>query len=322
MGFPKVRKHILLPDLQRPQTLATACASTTAIYLLGGIENFYSSSPVFAPFVRMTIPANYALERASWEQLPTPPRPRFFSASVFVREKLFVVGGSDGSSRHTGRPWLDIYDPANASWSAGPDAPGPMAGCTATVLGNFIHVIGWRNQTDTRTYGTASYHRFDLNANTWSASTPPLAPDGKFGPTSAVALGGKLYLLTGVAGTQMFDPDQNTWWATTPQPIQVGGMSRSVVRIQPSLALVFGLEIFDTYASPGTSQTSTAILAYYAGENRWIRLPDALGAVSGSTSAAAVVTSGRSGLVVVAGGASSMPAPPTAKGEFFGFDLA
>jgi len=202
-----------------------------------------------------------------------------WNSIVYSSGKLYKIGGYNATSAAV-RPYLDIYDIATNTWSAGPDMPGNRTGIDAVVIGGKIYVAGG----GTASGGTAqtTLYIFDIAANTWSTGAVPLQTARM--DYAGVAIGTKYYLIGGYSGTTYlntmvsYDTATNTWDTTLP--------SMSVARRWGSAGVIGG----KIYVAGGFSSSTVGTLAtqvYDPALNTWssyASLPSSLpGGASGLT---------------------------------------
>ncbi|MEJ7648957.1 MAG: hypothetical protein WKF57_07995 [Nakamurella sp.] len=137
------------------------------------------------------------------------------SSAVFDGQKLYSVGGYDGSDDLNS---LFAYDPQAASWSTlAPATDAREAGQIASIGGTLIWTGGWgaSGAPDGKT------EIYDPAANSWStgaANPKPQAAAGK------ATIGSKLYLVGGCAAAcgsktvQVYDAAANSWTSAADYP--------------------------------------------------------------------------------------------------------
>lgn len=146
-------------------------------------------------------------EAPGWGRLPDLPRPRGeFAAAVGARVgdcppenpacsaspvRLFVMGGIGGLGRTVDT--VDIYDPEEEAWSAGPSLPEKRHHPAAAGWGGLVYLSGGSTSATDWT----PLDNFWVLAPTESSWGPlPAMPEGRMGH-QMVALDGKLYVIGG-----------------------------------------------------------------------------------------------------------------------------
>ncbi|HNS51923.1 MAG TPA: kelch repeat-containing protein [Anaerolineae bacterium] len=126
-------------------------------------------------------------------------------ALVYAGGKLFKIGGRNAGVK----AWLDVYDIATGTWSAGPDMPGPRTWIDAVAIDGRVYVAGgWS------TYAQPTLYIYDPASNSWSTGAP--MPEPRFA-YAGVALGGRYYVIGGTNGLSYqktlwaYDPATNSW---------------------------------------------------------------------------------------------------------------
>ncbi|HEX9712863.1 MAG TPA: kelch repeat-containing protein [Actinomycetota bacterium] len=171
-------------------------------------------------------------EASAWERLPDLPRPRGeFAAAVGARVgdcppenpacvaspvRLFVMGGLGGLGRTIDA--VDIYDPEDRSWSAGPALPEKRHHPAAAGWGGLVYLSG----------GSTSSTDWTPLANLWALSPTGDAweqltqmPEGRMGH-KMIALDGKLFVVGGrgeSSNVLIYDIAQRAWSIGAEMPI-------------------------------------------------------------------------------------------------------
>ena len=109
------------------------------IYLIGGSKPFNPNDPSFVPNVNEV----YDPSTDSWTTKTPPPTQVSSYASAVVDNKIYVIGGWNGSRIHINQ----IYNPETDTWSFGSQIPnagaGAAAGATTGVMApKRIYVLG------------------------------------------------------------------------------------------------------------------------------------------------------------------------------------
>lgn len=169
-----------------------------------------SSNVLAAPFRLSVFP---------WVAKNTMPTARSGFAAAQLNGLIYVCGGSvqnTGSIPGPETNMVEIFDPATATWSAGPSMPTARIGATAAVLGGKLYVIGGDNLLAPG--GTGIVEQFDPVSGTWSQLTSmPTARAFAAG----VVIGTQIVVAGGasggfdVAATEAYDAT-NGWVAFSP----------------------------------------------------------------------------------------------------------
>ena len=161
----------------------------------------------------------YTPSTNSWALGPSPlPAARMRNigpgACVAVKDKIYVVGGHDGSNV---KKWVDIYSTTTDAWSTGPDLPIAISYWygVETVRG-LIYAIGGHT-------GVQRKEVFRLDPNNLAAgwTSRKLKPTATSGFGSAVlddriwCLGGNNSSDTPCNVVEVYDPVANTWASRT-----------------------------------------------------------------------------------------------------------
>lgn len=315
MPTPILRKHDAVHDLPSARCAHSMCATSDAFYVLGGAHRYGMDDSV----LRMQVPPAFSPKTAVWDTLAPLPRPRSFAACVCLDQKIYLMGGvTAGAGDPLGGntvAWVDIYDIASNTWSAGPDLPYSVRFAGAAILGRNIHMVG----------GLTPSHQGDrpgthliLNLDTNAWSTPQATSTQDYIEWQCVvAVGAKLYAIAGMGPSgsgisQVYDPVSGSWSQIAPFPgASHGGGAAAVVG---SSIVVFG-QIGDP-----------SLWLYDTSTNTWSQdSNDPLVTVIPGACAAAFITMSNAVLAVVSGGATlnswSTKFVPVIKAEIFGYQV-
>jgi hypothetical protein len=132
-----------------------------------------------------------------------------FHSVVYAGGKLYKIGGYNGTAAQA---WLDIYDVAGNTWTAGADMPAALYYIDCEAISGKIYCAGGY----TGSAGTDTLYIYDIAGNSWS--TGATLPAARYNYASA-QVGGKYYVLGGYttgyeATILVYDPVANTWDAT------------------------------------------------------------------------------------------------------------
>jgi hypothetical protein len=153
---------------------------------------------------------------SGWQDLANVPAGRGVRAPsvVYWDGKLYKIGGY-GYVGGTGaaRAWLDIYDIATNSWTAGADMPAARYWIDCEAIDAKIYCAGGYLSA-----GTNTLYIYDIATNAWS--TGATLPANRYNYASA-KVGGKYYVIGGYTTTYQatmlaYDPVTNTWDSTLP----------------------------------------------------------------------------------------------------------
>lgn len=174
-----------------------------------------------------------------------------YHSVVHYNGKLYKIGGEDG----TVRAYLDIYDMATNTWSAGTDMTAARMGIKAVEIGGKIYVAGGGPTTST---ASNTLYIYDPALNSWT--TGANLPANRVSYAGA-AVGGKYYVIGGGTSSSTYlntiyayDPATNTWDTTLPNMTSarlnamagvIGGKIYVVGGRSASSTFVNTVEIFD-----------------------------------------------------------------------------
>ncbi|HYU33744.1 MAG TPA: hypothetical protein VEW48_16445, partial [Thermoanaerobaculia bacterium] len=205
------------------------------------------------------------------ESSPASSPERFANAVVVeARGRLYRVGGTEGNAA-TNR--VDVYDPGQSQWTAGPKLPHAVESAQGAAVGGRIYVFGGRPGADQPPVGYTQV--FDIEAGTWKvlaqAALPVPVAEG-----TAAAVDEKIYVISGwrsknnknelSAAVQIFDTQQASWSEGASAALPAAGACAVAVDDE---VLVIGGRL-----SGKTVTRRTAV--YDVRSNQWSTGPDTL----------------------------------------------
>jgi len=189
-------------------------------------------------------------------------------AAAEANGKLYVIGGQTAISpaTYSNRVWE--FDPANNSWAAKTDLPGPARGSlAATTINNRIFVTGGFD-------GAGPVNRldiFDPVADSWSSGQAMNVPRYAHKTTTA---NGKLYLIGGIdsTGSTILDPREYDIQTNLWQAMAGPGFIASPVSDHAFVA--HGNELYVIGGTTATGPTRQ-VIRFMLDQALWGALPDA-----------------------------------------------
>jgi hypothetical protein len=164
---------------------------------------------------RVNLNEMYDPDADTWTTKSSMPTARNACYGATVSDKVYIVGGYDGSSRLNK---VEEYDATADTWHVCPTMTYERTVPAAAGLKGKLYVAGGF----TGTSYPATVERYDPVAGTWDTVAP--MPTGRSG-LAAAALNGKLYAMGGWTGSEpthtemeMYDPDGDTWTSLAPMP--------------------------------------------------------------------------------------------------------
>jgi N-acetylneuraminic acid mutarotase len=165
----------------------------------------------------------FSIINPAWKTRASMPALRKMMGSVTVNGKIYVIGGSDGT---TLRDETMVYDPATDSWEFASSIPTDRSRLTVNAVNGKIYAIGGDNLGELDTV-----EEYDPATDTWTTKTPMSTE--RSGLASG-AVNGKIYAIGGktnvpVMTVEEYDPATNTWATKTPMPTGRRGLAAAVV---------------------------------------------------------------------------------------------
>jgi len=169
------------PALPEPRGAHAVAAMGDILYAVGGMTEEGVSADLLQLDLREETPM--------WQHLKPAPTPREHLAMNIVDGKLYVSGGRQRTLTSNLKS-LEIYDPAEDTWTTGPPLPTARGGVVGGSLGRFFIVFGGEQLSGTFDEAEA----FDTQLQKW-ITLPPM-PTARHG-LGAATIGNTVYVLGG-----------------------------------------------------------------------------------------------------------------------------
>lgn len=148
--------------------------------------------------------------RYAWAVKTSMPTGRYYLSSAVVGDKIYCIGGSDGSRTVSNN---EVYDPQTDSWKTEAPMPTARAGLGIVAVNDKIYAIGGYN--DSSKYLGVN-EMYDPMTDTWKEKKE--MPQGRSSFATAV-LNGKIYVIGGTYDqtqinhhtTEIYDPVSDSW---------------------------------------------------------------------------------------------------------------
>jgi N-acetylneuraminic acid mutarotase len=150
----------------------------------------YTPGPVYS----------FATRECPWFYKREMPSPRYGFGTAVVNDKIYVIGGTDGTNALAE---VLEYDPASDTWTRRADMPTPRSQLAVAVWNNRIYALGGRNGYSVSNDNQA----YDPPMDSWSWLSP--MPVNSSNLLSAQAVKGKIYTFGPV---MEYNTATNTWW--------------------------------------------------------------------------------------------------------------
>lgn len=150
-----------------------------------------------------------------WEPLALASICRSSAAAVSLKDKLYVIGGRDGSTRLSS---VEAFDPSVGRWENAPSLNVARAGAGAAILDSKIYVLGGEDSTG-KELSSVEHFAVGMSTPTWEKLPPMSTP--RWGLAVAAAQG-RVYAMGGRVGTtrltsvESFDPALSVWHQRPP----------------------------------------------------------------------------------------------------------
>jgi Kelch motif len=194
---PATNTWIPIASLPAPRGWFSAASDGTYIYLLGGVDQNFTTTATLWRYDPATDTYNTSL--------PPYTIPTYFHASVYLNGKIYrIAGRAIGTDYH-----VEVYDIATNTWSMAANYPFANHTLMAAALGSYIYA-GGGNASPDKTY------RYDPSTDTWDDAAIADLPAGRSAAASGVYNG--RWLLAGgdvnfaISNSVIaWDPATNTW---------------------------------------------------------------------------------------------------------------
>ncbi|MBI2387971.1 MAG: hypothetical protein HYV09_00005 [Deltaproteobacteria bacterium] len=157
----------------------------------------------------------------AWEQLPRLPEPQVYGGLVVTGGKAHLFGGLCGDRYFP----LRVLDPANKTWTSGPDGPIERIGESYTALadGRVLVAGGEPSKLAKDAAAVRRLSIFDPKTSQWSAGPALAAQRISHGATRlrdgrVMLAGGETESFHETASVEIFDPATNTVMEAAPLP--------------------------------------------------------------------------------------------------------
>jgi N-acetylneuraminic acid mutarotase len=205
---------VRLADLPLPLARFGAAALPGRIVVAGGYDTQHT--------VLM-----YDIAANRWTAGPPLLRGTDNVAVLAAGGRVLVLGGEAGRV-------FQILDPAQGSWTRGPDLPGVRFASAAAVLADRVHLVGGWNADNRASASLASHAVFDPEHRRWvSAAAMAVARNA----AAAAVIDGRLYVAGGRAPgirahdqhslnvMEVYDPAADRWASAPPLPSGRAGLA-------------------------------------------------------------------------------------------------
>lgn len=187
------------------------------------------------------------LQAQSWQPKTNMPTPRFNICSVVFNNRIYVIGGRNGSG--TVLDIVEVYDPQTDSWDTNfPALKKARENAAAAVFNGKIFVLGGRSDEDEI---LKKVEFFDLQGNRWKDFRD--LDEEREGP-AALELSGHFYALGGFGGSEgnphllnsveKYLPNDDKWQISQNWVLNFAKASFATAKINDAVYVIGGFSSF------------------------------------------------------------------------------
>jgi N-acetylneuraminic acid mutarotase len=203
--------------------LIAVVTSITLIALITALNSF-ALVKAKTPTAHM----NWISYRINWKGKTSMPTPRWNAGvTIGTKGKIYVLGGTDGSSSTITLATVEEYDPSTDTWTERADMPAAYQGVSAVGADNGkIYAFGgsyWYSEFGLpgEWWYSADVEEYDPMTDTWSKKAN--MPHPRAYAAAAKGNNGKIYIFGGINNSYMscpyycqndveeYDPSNDTW---------------------------------------------------------------------------------------------------------------
>ena len=163
-------------------TLDAADALRRRVYVVGGTDGGMVMSSV------EVLDLSVHDDKPEWSMLEKPMScPRWGCAVVSCRDRLYVIGGHNGTAPLKSS---EVYHESTGEWRSLPDMSVARSQCAAAVIDECIYVLGGTDAQNTH----SSCEVYDMATNSWSSTALPDMNTARSG-CCAAAIGNQLFCM-------------------------------------------------------------------------------------------------------------------------------
>ncbi len=212
----------------------------------------------------VALPSETILSASQWKIEPSLPKSRHLSASETIGDKIYVMGGYEGSNITTENTTY-VFDTNTSTWSTvAPKNISAISTASVTVDGKIYCMGGLQNVAYVST-ATNQVEIYDPTNNTWTIGTP--MPWAVYG-ASAIYYNSKIYVLGGrtnsgnlVQNILVYDFVTDTWSVGAPLP--QGNIFGTAEIFEDNIYIMGGC------SNPNASVSSKSVFKYNIMSNTW-----------------------------------------------------
>jgi hypothetical protein len=216
----------VMPGVGRYRAGSACNEDCTQVWVFGGGTSVYSADVMY-----------YDATTDTWTTGLAPiPNPAQNWQAVFIDGLFYLAGGYNGAHNN----WLQIYDPATDSWSAGANMAAALTPMAAGWDGK-LYVFGGNPGP------TNAVSMYDPAIDTWTYGLAPMPTANSYG--RAITVGDYIYVVGGATPSATFDrydPATDTWTVGPTMPTARG--DASLFAVGDYLYVSGGIESYTTWA--------------------------------------------------------------------------
>lgn len=177
-----------------------------------------------------TLESSVRVAAYPWVSLAAGPTAREYAAAATLNGLVYLVGGQrtdSGVVPGPAMPTLEIYNPANNTWSTAAPMPTPRMGLVAVALNGKLYAVGGRTNGFTNS-AVGTVEEFDPGTGLWRTLNPMPTPRyfaaGAVVNNQIVVVGGES-LGASLSDVEVYNPVANSWQRRSSMPTPRGQLS-------------------------------------------------------------------------------------------------
>jgi N-acetylneuraminic acid mutarotase len=176
-------------SLPGPLNASQAIVTKNRVYLTGGFDGYAYVSTVY------TAPINADGTLGTWTTGTSLPGPLYASQVIATKNRMYLLGGYNGSSVATVYTAPINADGTLGTWTTGTSLPVPLGTYQAIVTKNRVYLLGGHNDSTAVSVVYTAPINADGTLGTWTTGT---SLPGALYASQAIVTKNRVYLLGGL----------------------------------------------------------------------------------------------------------------------------